>query len=105
MNGDGNADLLIAAPNVDERAGRIFVFYGPGPYPEDASEADVALVGRDPGDILGHESFGTPCISTADVDGDGRLDVLIAAPEGDGPDNGRADAGEAYLVAGSTFGG
>jgi hypothetical protein len=103
VNGDGKADLLIAAPNMAARAGRLFVFYGPGPYPQGASGANLTLGGLDAGDILGHESFGTPCISTADVDGDGRRDVLVSAAQGDGPDNTRTDAGEAYLIPSSAL--
>lgn len=98
LNNDGKADLLISAPNVAERAGKVFGFYGGGPYPTDTTGADITLTGLDPGDLLGHEAFGMPSLATADVDGDGETDVLVSAPDGDGPDNGRADCGEAYLI-------
>jgi hypothetical protein len=82
----------------------VFIFFASGSYPSDATGANVVLHGLDADDILGHESFGTPSISMADVDGDGRTDLLVAAPGGDGPDNSRTDCGEAYLISGKTLG-
>lgn len=105
LNNDGKADLLVSAPNVAERAGKVFGFYGGGPYPADTSGAEITLTGTDPGDLLGHESFGQPSLGIADVDGDGETDVLVAAPGGDGPDNGRAACGEAYLILGPALSG
>lgn len=103
--GDDHADLIISAPNVDDRAGKVFVFEGDGAYPEDASDADVVLIGLDAGDILGHESFGTPSLAVADVNDDGRADLLLSAPAGDGPDNDRTDCGEAYVLWSASLGG
>lgn len=100
INGDGLADLLIAAPNLQSRAGLVYVFIGKEIYPVDTAGADLVFTGRDPGDVLGHEAFGAPPLGTSDLDGDGFLDLLIAAPGGDGPDNERPDAGEVYLIAG-----
>jgi hypothetical protein len=105
LNGDGHADLAISAPNLDNRGGRVFVFFGGGSYPGDTTGANVVLRGPDAGDILGYEAFGTPSISMTDVDGDGRTDLLVSAPGGDGPDNGRTDCGEAYMISGKTLGG
>lgn len=105
LNGDRLADLAISAPNLDSRAGRVFLFYAGGSYPGDASGANLTLYGRDAGDILGHEAFGIPSLSMADVNKDGRLDILVSAPGGDGPDNTRTDCGEAYLIWGNTLGG
>jgi hypothetical protein len=105
LNGDGHADLAISAPNLNNRGGRVFIFFGGSSYPSDATGANVVLSGLDAGDILGYEAFGTPSISMADVDGDGRTDLLIAAPGGDGPDNSRTDCGEAYLISGKKLSG
>jgi hypothetical protein len=104
LNGDGHADLAISAPNLDNRGGRVFVFFGGGSYPRDTAGANVVLRGLDPGDILGYETFGMPSISMTDVDGDGRTDLLVSAPGGDGPNNSRTDCGEAYLISGKTLG-
>jgi len=101
VNGDGLADLLISAPDVEERRGAVFLLLGrrdPARYPQSASGSDFILTGLDPGDILGHESFGMPPLGTTDLDGDGRAEILAVAPEGDGPQNDRPDAGEAYAV-------
>ncbi len=105
LNGDGHADLAISAPNLDSRGGRLFVFFVASSYPSNATGANVTLRGLDTGDILGHETFGTPSISMTDLDGDGRTDLLVSAPGGDGPDNSRTDCGEAYLISGETLAG
>jgi hypothetical protein len=99
IDGDAAGDLVISAPNMDARAGRLFVFTG-GSFPEGASEGD-ALGGLNAGDVLGHEAFGMPSLSSADVDGDGQVELLVSAPNGDGPDNRRVDCGEAYILPAS----
>ena len=100
VNGDGLSDLLISAPNAGSRAGAVYVFYGrpAGSYPDTTSQADITLSGLDAQDILGHEAFGMPPLATADMNGDGLADILVAAPTADGPGNERLDAGEAYII-------
>ena len=98
VNGDGRADLVISAPNLDSRAGRIFVFDGGSSYPGDADGADAVLRGLDPGDTIGFEAFGMPSLALADVNGNGRIDILTSAAGGDGPRDDRKDCGEAYLL-------
>ncbi len=100
INRDGFADLLISAPNLQSRAGLVYVFLGSEAYPVDTSDAGLIFTGKDPGDVLGHEAFGAPPLATSDLDEDGFLDLLIAAPGGDGPDDERPGAGEVYLIAG-----
>jgi hypothetical protein len=104
LNGDHLADLAISAPNLDDRAGRVFIFYANGSYPNSTSAANVVLYGLDPGDILGFEAFGMPSLSIADVDKDGQPDLLVSAPGGSGPRNDRPGCGEAYLIWGKTLG-
>ena len=58
---------------------------------------DMTFGGIDTADGVG--SPGT--IRLADVDADNISDIIIAAPEGDGPGDTRPDAGELYLVYGS----
>ncbi|MBI2914113.1 MAG: FG-GAP repeat protein [Chloroflexi bacterium] len=106
LNGDGLSDLLISAPDVlteegpRHRAGAIYILYGRprGPYAATSAEADITLEGLDSQDILGHEAFGMPPLAAYDVNDDGRADVLLAAPNGDGPGNQRPDSGEAYTI-------
>jgi hypothetical protein len=101
LNGDGRADLIVTAPNEISRAGRVYVFLGRDSYPATTAGADIVLTGLDAGDLLGHEASGQPPVSTLDVDKDGALDVLLVVPEADGPNEARANAGEAYLIPGS----
>ena len=103
LTGDSKAELLISAPNVSNRAGKVFVFAGGGSYPGDVNGAKSTLTGIDAGDILGHESFGTPSLAVARVFGGSSGDILVSAPGGDGPNNGRTDCGEAYLIPGSAL--
>ena len=82
------------------RAGAVYVFYGrdSDPYPDTTDEADLTLEGLDARDLLGHEAFGMPPLTTADMNGDGLADILVSAPTADGPGNRRQDAGEAYVI-------
>ncbi len=101
INGDGLEDLLISAPDVEDRRGAVYVFYGRGSgssYPQTAAQADLTLKGFDEGDTLGQGAFARPALTTADINGDGLAEILVAAPSADGPGKGRADAGEAYIV-------
>jgi hypothetical protein len=104
LNGDHLADIAISAPNVDAQAGRVFIVYAGSSYPQNVSDANVTLRGLDAGDTLGSEASGTPVLAMADVDGNGRLDLLVSAPGGDGPHNDRPDCGEAYVIWGNTLG-
>jgi hypothetical protein len=102
LQGDGLADLVISAPNIPDRRGTVYIFPGSRPFPQRAGGAAVTFVGLDPGDILGHEAFGPP-FASADYDGDGVVDLVMAAPRGDGPGNSRDDSGEAYIIFGGDW--
>lgn len=107
LNGDGLADLILAATGGDgaqgtrEDAGELYIILGrpglEGVVEKPRRAADLVLEGMDRGDILGHSSFGRPALIVADMDGDGRAELLASAL-GDGPANERADAGEAYVL-------
>ena len=63
-----------------------------------ASATDVLTVlGAEAGDFLG-DRFS---LAAGDFNGDGKDDLLLGAPLADGPDNDRANAGEAYVLFGS----
>lgn len=96
--GDEGAEMLMAAPNVAGRAGAVYILAA-REVPLSADEAPVILRGVDEGDILGHESFGSPALLVAGMT-PGSVAVLVVAPGGDGPGNDRTDAGEVYLIPG-----
>jgi hypothetical protein len=108
VNGDRLADLLLVATGGDgadgtlSNAGEVTVYFGSGGMAatlDIASQApDLALVGDSAGDTLGGGTFGRLSLLVADMDGDGLNDVVVSASGGDGPDEGRTDAGEAYIV-------
>ena len=97
INGDGYADILVGAPDYPGNAGqgRVYAYYGaPGGTPV---APDWTVSGEDEGDGLGASLSGA-----GDVDGDGYADVILGAA---GFDNGvLADAGKAYVYAGSPAG-
>lgn len=62
-----------------------------------ATEPLLTVYAADSGDIRSD----VPAIALGDFNGDEVQDLLIGARFGDGPDNSRADAGEAYVILGS----
>jgi hypothetical protein len=103
VDGDGRPDVLVGAPLADPQgrrdAGAAYVVRGK----PDAAEVDLAAAagaawridGAAPGDRTSG-FFAGGVAGAGDVDGDGRLDVLVGAPEAD--PLGRRDAGIAYVV-------
>lgn len=103
VNGDGLADILIGAPGGDpggrSYAGEAYVVFGRS----NAGAVDLAALGSggfrvdglDPDDRLG-----TAVAGAGDVNGDGRADVIVGAPQGDPA--GRANAGECYVIFGKS---
>jgi len=88
--GDGVPDLALSEPmwwNGDSR-GRVRVFAG-GPSVAE-SPPDLEVPGLDPGDELAVAGSG-------DLDGDGRPDLLLVAPKGDGARD-RKWSGEVYAL-------
>jgi hypothetical protein len=104
VNGDGLADVVMGAPNANapgrNSVGVVYVIFGtPGlPAQVDIRSAPgvLAIVGLDAGDHLG------VWVDVVDVDGDDVQDILAGAPDADGPTNDRQNAGEAYVVYGSS---
>ncbi|MCK6501885.1 hypothetical protein L6R53_00530 [Myxococcota bacterium] len=98
INNDGRSDILVGAPNNDsgaEESGAAYLVSG------NASSATLTaalatFVGEDADDHVGSAVDGA-----GDVDGDGRLDVLIGADRDDYADS---DAGGAYVVMGPISG-
>jgi len=74
VNGDGYDDLLIGAPGLQARAGKVYVYFG-GPNVD--SIPDVVLL--DDKDFS--FGFGSSVAAVGDVNGDGRPDFVVGEPD------------------------
>ena len=101
LNGDGLADFIFGAPGDDDKApnaGRIFIslgapILGNSGIPGTGSAGIITIDGVHAGDLAG-----TSVGSIADLNGDGRAEILVGAP---GMDKGAAlDAGAAFVLWG-----
>jgi hypothetical protein len=99
LNGDGVGDLVMGAINtwrgLVTKGGRTYVFHGPHtdwPTTLSASLAPIQLHGGATKDYLGRST------STADINNDGRQDLLIAS--GYTNTSNRHDTGSVYLFFG-----
>jgi len=97
VTGDDISDLLVGAPAFSNSRGVVYLVRG-GTLPSTISLPSAAtsiFTGIDANDLAGSG------IHIADVDADGKRDILISAPGGDGPTGGRTDAGETYIIWGA----
>ncbi len=86
VNGDGNADVLVGAPETDNndrpQAGSVYVVYGG----RSSANVDLAALGSRGFRIdgaAGSELAGWSVADAGDVNGDRRRDVLVGAPFAD----------------------
>jgi hypothetical protein len=101
FNADGVTDLLAGAPvadscdNLRPDAGEAYALFGrPDPARETTlpGGANLLFSGVETEDELGFS------VATGDFNGDGLDDVALGALQADGPDNGRANGGEVYII-------
>jgi hypothetical protein len=98
VDGDTLADVVAGTPAAGAFSGAAWVVRGEtlGVGLRDLSEypPDLVVLGADPGKRAAW------ALSDGDVTGDGRGDVLVAVPGGDGPTGDRAWAGEVAIIFG-----
>jgi hypothetical protein len=111
FNDDFFDDVLVGAPNADEKLGGFdigatYLFYGspfykPEPYSWDielfTNKSNVTIMF--PNDF---DESGT-WVSALDWNADNIDDILISAPYGDGPEESLTDIGEVVIINGSPF--
>src|SRR5262245_50445667 len=109
INGDGFDDVIIGAKDGDgpgntrDGAGDSYVAFGKASG--FAAEIDLAAVAAGNGGFVIHgqdaaDKSGSSVSSAGDINGDGFDDLVIGAPDGDGPGNARVFAGDSYVVFG-----
>ena len=95
-DGDGRGDLLVGAPSFNfdvlRGAGQAYLFSG-------ASGALLRMFASPTEEDFSY--FGSSVSGVADVDGDGRGDLLIGAV-GEDPGDSPSEAGRAYLFSGAS---
>lgn len=106
LDGDGIDDIVIGDPagngpgSSRPNGGNVYVINGGTDLPSSITLGlngfpDTAIYGINSNDRMGTS------MASADVNRDGMSDLVLGAPQADGPSNGRSDAGEAYLLLGS----
>ncbi|UCF07750.1 MAG: S8 family serine peptidase [Thermoplasmata archaeon] len=97
VNGDLYEDVVIGAPAHNSSQGRVYLFYGYSSLASSilASDANVTIIGPNPGDKFGYSVGGS------DLGGDGYSDILVGAPYNDTLDGSKTDAGAVYVINGS----
>ncbi len=89
LDGDGFAELAIAAPRADGITGAVYVAYGlPASFASGLNPDDLLPGFRIDGSAAGHQ-LGTSCAGIMDLDGDGYDDIAVGAPGAGTAGNGR----------------
>ncbi len=101
VNGDGRADIAISAPDADNNArndsGSTYVIYGPS-TPANIDLLALGTTGFRIDGAAANDFAGTSLAGAGDVNGDGRADIAISAPDAD--NNARVNSGSTYVIYG-----
>jgi hypothetical protein len=105
INGDGIEDLLVSARaasgenNLRNSCGEVYIFYGNPSFPSiwdlSTKPANVTIYGKEMVDYIGD------ALTSGDVNGDNKDDIIIGCRWADGPNNTRTNSGEAYVIYGN----
>lgn len=99
INGDGLADLLVAAPGRESEAGEVYVVFG-------KANTDPVLLGSlgsggySIGGLQEFSQIGSSLGAAGDVNGDGLADLILGSPNGQQSDT--AGFGIAFVVFGKS---
>jgi hypothetical protein len=113
INGDGFADLIIAAAggdaagNAKDRAGDSYVVFGKASGW--GAAIDLTTIATGTGGFVIHgqdggDRSGYSVASAGDINGDGFADLIIGAPYGRAAGNAKDKAGDSYVVFGKASG-
>ena len=94
LDGDGQDDLLVGAPQEDtvgSNAGTVSIFYGPLVDSGMLEDSPATIYGESSEDRLGSD------VDVGDINGDGVSDIVVSAEENDSY---ASEAGAAYLFLG-----
>jgi hypothetical protein len=112
INGDSIDDIIIGAPEADSKnnakpsAGEVYVLYGRGTFPTlielnttlPGPHQNVTIFNNESSDRFGQSLLGSDIVGTGQV----FEDIIISAPEADGPTNSKPNAGEVAIIKGSS---
>ncbi|MCC6698800.1 MAG: FG-GAP repeat protein [Candidatus Hydrogenedentes bacterium] len=102
LNGDGIDDLAFGSSQINSGSGAAYVLLGSTGLPAVVDVAaqmhDLTILGDDSGDYLTRDAS----IAFGDVTGDGLDDLILGAYGADGPAGNKGQAGEAYVIFGTT---
>ncbi|MDZ4287275.1 MAG: FG-GAP-like repeat-containing protein, partial [Prosthecobacter sp.] len=111
LNADGKLDIILGAPLANGHgygrlgSGEAYIIFGRSFIPPELSldsggfsGFSVLIIGASANDALTKSG----ALHTADVNGDGKTDLILGAPDADGPAEDRPGSGEAYVILGRT---
>lgn len=107
VNDDGKDDILVSGFGATDGVRRLRVLLGRSTFSTKYSFADAIYGHAFPSSDFSIKAVANADLpgamnatAVADVNGDGVKDIIIAAPEGDGPGDTRLNSGDAYVVFG-----